>query len=225
MTNQTSMDLNDIFKALDPDSQSSLMRVSVEKQYKKGQMVFDEGAQANTLYYIKAGWVKMGSHDDQGATSIHQVHNQGQFFCLPTVLMRAQTRCQAVAGSDVTMLLIPATELLAVVDRLPPIARTLLHKMAPAVREAHKACDYCYTPVASRVASALLRLHEQFKGGELPVTRQELAQMAGTTPESTIRVMSVLQKKGVVAGDRGHLRILDLQALKSPCTMGGPGQA
>jgi len=162
----------------------------------------------------------MGSHDDTGATSIHQVHNQGQFFCLPTVLMRAKTRCQAVAGSDVTMLLIPSNELLAVVDRLPEIARTLLHKMAPAVREAHKACDYCYTPVATRVASALLRLNDQFKGGELPVTRQELAQMAGTTPESTIRVLSVWQKQGVVTGDRGHLRILKLAVLKNPCSKG-----
>jgi CRP-like cAMP-binding protein len=220
MTNPNGLDLNEIFKSLDAESQKSLMRVSVEKHYDKGQMIFDEGAQANTLYFIKDGWVKMGSHDDDGGTSIHQVHTQGQFFCLPTVLMRAKTRCQAVAGCDLSILLIPANELLAVVDKLPAIARTLLHKMAPAVREAHKACDVCYTPVATRVASALLRLHDQFKGGELPVTRQELAQMAGTTPESTIRVLSVWQKQGVVTGDRGHLRVLKLAALKNPCSKG-----
>jgi len=67
--------------------------------------------------------------------------------------------------------------------------------------------------VEQRLANALLMLFARV-GPSLHFTRQELADMTGTTVETAIRVISRLQKSGVVRTTRGRITIVDLEKLR-----------
>jgi CRP/FNR family transcriptional regulator len=58
------------------------------------------------------------------------------------------------------------------------------------------------------------RLHRDYQGGALPFTRQELANMTGTTVESAIRTLSRWEKQGVIRSDRGQIEVRQPQSLE-----------
>ena len=67
--------------------------------------------------------------------------------------------------------------------------------------------------VEQRLVSVLLMLSAKL-GPTIPFTRQEIADMAGTTIETTIRTMSILRDRGIIRSVRGKVIILDEQKLK-----------
>jgi CRP-like cAMP-binding protein len=73
--------------------------------------------------------------------------------------------------------------------------------------------DLAGEKVEQRLASALLRLSSKL-GPTLPFTRQEIADMTGTTTETTIRVMSRLKERGIIRSTRGKVIILDKEKLR-----------
>src|SRR3989338_8624088 len=72
--------------------------------------------------------------------------------------------------------------------------------------------------VEIRIAKMLLKLfREQTSEENIPIsiTRQELADMIGTTVETSIRVLSKFKKKGVITSQRGKIWIKNLSALET----------
>ena len=67
--------------------------------------------------------------------------------------------------------------------------------------------------IEQRLASVLLMLSTKL-GPTLPFTRQEIAEMVGTTTETAIRVMSSLKNRGIIRSVRGKVIILDEQKLR-----------
>lgn len=81
-----------------------------------------------------------------------------------------------------------------------------------------------FAPVAARIASVLLRLGEAF-GATLPVTRRQVAELAGTTVETAIRVTNRLRRDQMLRMRRGEIVLRDPAGLRHrlrPATHGGP---
>jgi CRP/FNR family transcriptional regulator len=91
------------------------------------------------------------------------------------------------------------------------------------LRQAHDSVkSLSVDPVEARLAAALLRLAERegtrsTRGLTLPfhLTRQSLADMTGTTVETTIRIVSRWLKDGLLADDGARLRVVDVEALRA----------
>jgi CRP/FNR family transcriptional regulator, nitrogen oxide reductase regulator len=66
--------------------------------------------------------------------------------------------------------------------------------------------------VEKRLLKVLLTLYQKF-GGTLDFTSNELAELAGTTTESTLRVMARLRRSGVIQTRRGQIQILRAENL------------
>jgi CRP/FNR family transcriptional regulator, nitrogen oxide reductase regulator len=64
-----------------------------------------------------------------------------------------------------------------------------------------------------RVAAVLVMLQGKM-GAELAFTRQEIADMAGTTLETAIRILSQFKEQGIIDSSRGQIIVLDIQRLK-----------
>jgi CRP-like cAMP-binding protein len=207
--------ITNFLSLLSPADIASLKKYAVVKKYKKGDVLFNEGERPGTLWLLEEGWVHMTSEVEDGKSTIHQVHSAGSVFCIPTLIMRCEYRCNAVAATPVTVLAVPAGNFLQLFEELPKLAKSLLNLMAPRVREAHHQCDYCFSPVEQRLADVLVRLHSQFGGQFLPFTRLQLAQMAGTTVESTSRSLAQWRKTGVIASTRGRIKVVKTDFLAS----------
>lgn len=70
----------------------------------------------------------------------------------------------------------------------------------------HKSC-MIYDTAEARLAQVLLTLSKKF-GPTIPLTRNELADIAGTTPETAIRTLSRFKAKGFISSSRGKTTLL-----------------
>ncbi len=110
-----------------------------------------------------------------------------------------------------------------ILKRHPAVALKVIDIMAARLRTANERVHQLSTlPVEGRIASILLMLGAKF--GEtsevglllqVPLTRDDLAGMAGTTTESASRVMSQLQKDGLIRSGRGWVAVTDRERLQA----------
>jgi CRP/FNR family transcriptional regulator len=187
---------------------------AVEKTFAKGESIWQQGDEPASFCLVRSGRVNMVITNAEGAESIVHFAVEGQSFCASAILQGKPNPCEARAAVDSVVSMVPARHFLAMVQRLPAIARHLLAQMAPQVCQGHCQAAQAACPVKDRLANLLSRLNAQFAGKDLPFTRQELANMSGTTVETTIRTLSSWQKEGVIQSRRGSLRVKDTGALE-----------
>jgi CRP/FNR family transcriptional regulator len=114
---------------------------------------------------------------------------------------------QAVARTKV--LEIKREDFLSFLAQRPQVALRIINVLGGRLRESQSRLrDLAGERVEQRLASLLLMLSAKL-GSTLPFTRQELADMAGTTIETTIRFMSRLKDRGIVRSTRGKVVILN----------------
>ena len=77
----------------------------------------------------------------------------------------------------------------------------------------HKSC-MIYESAEIRMAQVLVTLSKKF-GQTIPLTRQELAELAGTTHETAIRTLSRFREQGLIRSVRGRTTLLKLDALQA----------
>ena len=127
----------------------------------------------------------------------------------------------AIAVTNTWYLKIPTRTILDIYHSSSVLKDIVLRSLAPRLRKAHDMMARMSTGrVEQRIAAVLLILMDSFGEPQaigtriaVPLTRQDLSEMAGTTVETTIRVMSRLQKDGILETDHQMITILDASAL------------
>jgi CRP/FNR family transcriptional regulator len=130
------------------------------------------------------------------------------------------TSAQALEPS--TILKLSRKEFLLFFGRHPFVATEMIMELGRQLQEAHATIkSLAVDRVEQRIANILLKLAGKLGNPEgagivlnLALTRQDLADMGGTTVETTIRVMSRFTKKKIIRPANGKILILDPQALR-----------
>jgi CRP/FNR family transcriptional regulator len=184
-----------------------LEKNAVEHSFSKGQPIWSAGEEPEAIWIVRSGRVNMCIESAEGCASIVQFCTKAQTFCPAAAIAGRPCPCTAIAATDVKAVAIPRSRFMQVFEKMPSMAKSLLKQMAPQFCEAHAQQAMCTAPVKSRLASLLDRLNKRFGGQEIPFTRQELANMSGTTVETTIRTLSQWEKEGVIQSERGSFSI------------------
>jgi CRP-like cAMP-binding protein len=181
----------------------------------KGEALWSEGALPDTLWHVESGKVNMVITSAEGKDSIVHYCTRAQTICLAAAISGKPMPCSAVAATDLTLVAIPRRRFLDIFKALPSFARGIMEQMAGQVCDSHRLSAMTATTVRERLADLLGRLHRDFDGRSLPFTRQELANMTGTTVESAIRTLSEWEKEGVIETHRGTITVRQPAALES----------
>jgi CRP-like cAMP-binding protein len=184
------------------------------RQIAKGETLWAEGSMPETLWHVQSGKVNMVITSADGKDSIVHYCTKAQTVCLAAAISGKPMPCSAVAATDLTLMAIPRRRFLDIFKSLPSFARGIMEQMAGQVCESHRVSAMTATTVKERLADLLGRLHRDFDGRNLPFTRQELANMTGTTVESAIRTLSEWEKEGVIETHRGTITVLRPAALE-----------
>lgn len=177
-----------------------------EKRYAKGQTIFRTGEPAEVVCLVKEGRVHLMRFLDSGQASTTCVMTAGETFCCLPALDRKPYPVDAVAAVDSTVVRIPTTAFHELLQKNPAFLQESLCLFCDRLRQVeHKGC-MAYESVERRLAHTLLTLSKKF-GPIIPLTKHELAEMANTTVETAIRVLSQLKKRGVVQSSRGSTTI------------------
>ena len=203
----------ELFKKLTPAQRQRLASVSREKRYAKGETVFREGEPADSVCIVKEGRVHLMKFLASGQASTTCVMAAGETFCCLPALDRKPYPADAVAAVDSTVVRIPTQAFHELMQQNPAFLQESLCHFCSRLREVeHKSCTM-HDPVEQRLAQTLMNLTKKF-GPTIPLTKHELAEMASTTVETTIRVLSQFKKDSLIKSSRGSTTIAKPEKLR-----------
>lgn len=206
-----------LFSDLDGEQLVELSRLTVERYLKAGQFIFTEGDPLECLYVVAEGRIKIVKHSRSGKDFVMAFCGPGAFFGTAVLLSAEAQPCSAQAVIDTTVLAIKYEDLLSFFFSRAELGFRILRRILIVVGlrltdAMRRLAGLSGEKADQRLAYMLLTLSLEF-GLALPFTREEIAQMAGTSTETAIRFVNHLKRAGVVHAVRRKITILDQKKL------------
>jgi len=197
-----------------------------EQGYDPGKPIYFAGDPATHLYVVAVGKVKLLQHTLGGQDVLLDILTPGEFFGSLSVLGDEEFPDTAQTQTTCCILGITAKDFQTVLQCYPAVTLAALDKVSERLKAAHETLRQVSAhSVEQRIAAALLKLaeklgEEQQEGLliQMPLSRQDLAQMTGTTVETASRIMSQLQKDGLIHSGRQWVAITNVAKLESIAT-------
>jgi len=209
-----------VFAALPPKEIQALEAVAREDLHRPREYVFMEGDPARWFCLVRTGRVKILKHSRTGKDVVLELLGPGEPFGGVAVIEKRPYPASAQATEASAVVKIPQEPLLVLAERHPSIIKEMALMIGRRLRDAHASVkSLAVDPVEARLATTLLRLAREGtrakQGMALPfhLTRQSLADMTGTTVETTIRIVSRWLKDGLLQDEEGHFVLKDVEAL------------
>ena len=191
-----------------------LHRTARAKSFRAGEEIFAEGETALFLPIVLQGKVKMVRFPDVGKEVIISVFGKGEMFAVPPVFDGEPYPATAIAMEKTELLLLYREDFLRLLRESHEFSFVIIGWMCEMLREKTAAIKNLATASPEhRVGNVLLRLAEKehndsAKPVRIPLRRQDIAEMAGLTTETTIRAARRLAEKNLIKIVRGKI-ILD----------------
>ena len=183
-----------------------------ELQFKKGEMIFSEGSVPNGLYCVSKGIVKLETTSARGDGHILRLIKAGDVLGYRSLFANESYSANAIAVEPVEACLIPREKIQDLCQRHPELALQFLKSVSSELRRSEERLVAAIDKDATeRVAEAILFLKDNFSS---PIwTRREIAEWAGTTPETVMRTLAALEDQGLIEQEGRKIEIVDKQRL------------
>jgi CRP-like cAMP-binding protein len=196
----------------EPKALDRIQRERISTHYKAGQIIFYQGNVPLGIYVIQSGLVKIVHQTEDGADHTLRILGPGQALGYRSLLSDEVYNGSGIAIDDVSVCFISKSLLFSIAEEVPAAGLKLMVQLSRDLRLAEeKWITQVDRGASERVAEALLFLNEYFHGQ--PWTRREIAQWAGTTPETVMRTLAQLVRDGLIECDNRLYKILDAKTL------------
>lgn len=197
-----------------------VLAVTVPRTFRAKDVVVRQGESADALFLVERGSLVVRYTTEAGDTVTLSVLGAGDVFGELGVLLSGHERtATAEAVEDVVVRVLRRDDFEAlrrlheeVADFLLQVLARRTDRLSRLVAEAH------HLPVDRRIARRLLEVGRHFSKGVLPVvvplTQDDVAQLAGATRPTTNQVLKRLEADGVLRLSRGRVEILDVPGLR-----------
>lgn len=184
----------------------------VLKNFKRGKVLYFEGQPADQLWTVRSGQVRLYKSSSDGHITTLDVLEAGQLFGAVSALRSEDHPCSAEAVSDGSAWCLPRKSFLKLLSDVPETSVEVLEVVSRRLSDAHERVrSFAHDSAASRLAQALLRAA---RNGEALVTRRALAEAAGTTVETAIRILRGFERERLIEGKVGRIRLRDEDAIE-----------
>lgn len=203
------------FERLDRTRLTEAAGLTFGRSYEKGEFIFHEGDRAELFMAVVSGLVKATKCSPSGNTFTPVVAGRGSTLNSVVVLDGRPRFLTAQAMSRVEVLCLQGADFRRLTAAWPEIALDIISILGRLVESSYdRIIDLVSERVDQRLLNVLYMLLNKF-GPELNFTNAELADLAGTTTETTIRVMSLLREEGIIQTGRGRVTITDPDRLQN----------
>jgi len=203
-----------IFSSLNDDEADQLADLSVVRSLMPNELIFWDGDAPGWFYIVVEGKVKVFKHSSLGKEFIIAFFSPGEMFGEVAVFENKPYPASAQTVTETRVMGVKREDLLSFLASRPQVALRIISVLGGRLRDAQgRLRDLAGERVEQRLASVLLMLSSKL-GLTIPFTRQEIADMVGTTTETAIRVMSHLKDRGIIRSTRGKVTILDEAKLR-----------
>jgi CRP-like cAMP-binding protein len=209
--------LSPLFASLSDEERGQMALQLVRRRYDRDEYLFFEGDPARWLVFVAEGRVKVIKHSESGRETILATFGPGQIVGEVGVLIGDVYPATAQALESTVTLSLRRAEYVELVRTHPDLAWTLIAELGRRLQRAHETIrSLAVEKVERRVARVLLRMAsasgERLEGGAVRITvalsRQDIADMAGTVLETAIRTLSKFHKQGLIETKEGRIILL-----------------
>ena len=201
----------EIFRSACPAAIQEIENAKAEKKFSKHDSIFLEDDAAQQVWIVKEGHVKEVIHSADGKNLTLAMAGPGGIFGTAS-FTGGEYGCHGVAETDAIVLVFPLSAFQALMAKYPEIARAVVSQISKLLRRSKDTQTFAQECVEKRLLHVLVEMASEF-GNTIPLTRKEIAEMAGTTVETCIRTFSHLEEDGLIATERGKFTVRSIQAL------------
>ncbi len=212
-----------LFRRLAPEDRRRLEAVAELRRYAHGDVIFDEGSPSTWFIAIASGRVKVSKSTPGGKDVILELLGAGDPLGAVAAYEGRPFPATATAIEETTCILIPSRDFFQLTEQFPTLTRGLLLGLTHRLMEmTRRIAELTGSHVEPRFARLFLKMSAEMgrpEGGTvvIPVSlsRQELADMTGTTIETCIRLMSRWNKQNIVRTEKTGFVVVDRKALET----------
>jgi len=191
-----------------------LADLAIKRNFTAGEYIYWEGDTPDWFYVVAEGRVKIIKHSSTGKEFIIAFFGPGEMFGEVAVFEDKPYPASAQVAAETKALGIKREDFISFLTTHPQLALNIINILAGRLRDAQgRLGDIAGERVEQRLARILLMLSSKL-GPTLPFTRQEIAEMAGTTTETAIRFMTRLKEGRIILSARGKTTIVDKTKLR-----------
>ena len=211
-----------MFRSLSGEDRKRLAGVSLVKAYEKGNVVFSEGDPSSFLYTVSSGRVKVVKLAPNGKEVILEILGEGDPLGAVVAYEGRPYPATAIAIERTLCVLVQRKPFMDLLERHPSLVRGYLVGLTQRIVElTRRIPEVSGGRVETRLAHLFLKLAERMgrprSDGSfipMPLSRLELAELTGTTVETSIRIMSRWAKEGIVRTEKDGFVVVDPAALE-----------
>lgn len=204
----------DILRDLDPEAMRRFDAQTVMRTCRKGQILYSQEDQAEALFLLKRGQVRVYRLTASGKRLDLATVSPGTFFGEMPLLGESLRHAFAEVSDDAVVCVMSRADIERLIRDYPAVALRMLEVMGKRIAlNETRLEEMAYRSVASRIAAVVLRL-SQGHGGEIAMTHQELGDMIGALRETVTKTLDEFQRAGLLELRRGCIVVLDAKGLQ-----------
>jgi len=220
LCDKCSMESGSIFKHLTPDETEILNFEKDFRQYKRGDILYQEGNRISGFFCINSGIIKVFKTGFDGKEQIIRFAKPGDIIAYRSVLSNELACTSAKVIEDCHVCFIPSEILIQFIKSNSTFSLELLKLACHELGEANSfITDIAQKTVRERLAEILLLLVQEFGIDDeqflkISLTREELANIVGTATESVIRLLSEFKSDKLVELNGRKIKVINKKGLE-----------
>lgn len=195
-----------IFENLDCNELEEIVEEIEHKTFDKGTMIFSEGSEANTLFFINEGKIKLYKYNKDGKEQILHILTNGDFFGELDLIKSSTYKFNAKAMDNAKICTLKKSEVKNIIMKKPEIAIKLLESVGERLAAIENLAQNLSTnDVDARIAYLLINLMDKYSEEEdgkklikLPLSREDMANYIGVTRETISRKLKKLEEEELI---------------------------
>ena len=217
---QELMQLVPFMSDLPEDSIHKIAAHFVTITHPQNQVLLLENDWGGSVYFILEGWVKIRTYNLDGKEVTLNILGRGEIFGEMAAMDKMPRSTDAITLTKTLIGRIPAEDFVNLINTEPLAGVHLVQLMAKRLRQVNRRLQLREASSISRVADAILFLvegqgTEDEQGTEIPnLPHREISSLSGLARETVTRVLTKLEKKGLIQRNADSMRIPDLPALE-----------
>jgi len=209
------------FRGLSGDDADAVIAPARSSRFAKNAEVFSQDGEAEHFYLLLSGYVRVVRTTPEGEQIIARYINEGELFGIAVAMGRTSYPASAVAAVDCVVLSWPNSAWHEFQSRFPGFGANAYQVIGARLQDTQaRVMDMSTRQVEQRIAGAVMRLVQQSgrktdEGVEIdfPISRQDIAEMTGSTLHTVSRLMSAWEEEGIVRSGRQKVTVTDPHAL------------
>jgi len=195
-----------IFSNLSNQELIEIISMTGHEGYKKGDSIFFEGKEANTLFLINQGKIKLFKYTKDGREQILDILSEGDFFGELNLFKEGEYSFNAEAVEATKLCTLTKENMREIILRRPEIALKILEVIGERLTKLETLAQNLATnDVEVRIANLIFELKEKYGRNisngieiKLPITREDMSHYAGVARETISRKLKKFEEEGII---------------------------